>query len=76
MKTIGMIGGTTWESTKEYYRIINEAVQLAKGDDHSAKIILHSVDFYEIKNYSKNNDWKSIIELFIKIGRNLSRSCY
>lgn len=45
MKIIGLIGGVTWESTKEYYRIINQLTQKRLGGVHSAKIILHSIDF-------------------------------
>lgn len=48
MKTIGLLGGMSWESTAHYYQIINEEVQQALGGLHSAKILLHSVDFAEI----------------------------
>lgn len=48
MKTIGLIGGMSWESTAEYYRIINEAVKERLGGFHSAKIVMYSVDFKEI----------------------------
>ena len=59
MKTIGMIGGTTWESTKEYYRIINQLTQQRLGGVHSAKILLYSVDF----NFILSSDWPEKIEL-------------
>ena len=49
MKTIGLIGGMSWESTIPYYRIINEVVKEKLGGLHSAKIILYSVEFYEIE---------------------------
>ena len=49
MKTIGLIGGMSWESTAEYYRIINEAVRERLGGLHSAKIVMYSVDFEEIE---------------------------
>jgi aspartate racemase len=49
MKTIGLIGGMSWESTLEYYRIINETVKLKFGDLHSAKCLMYSVDFEEIE---------------------------
>jgi len=74
MKIIGLIGGTTWESTKEYYRIINETVHMAKGGDHSAKLLLYSVDFHEIRELSKNNDWNSIADLLISKGKKLENS--
>jgi len=47
MKTIGLIGGTTWVSTLEYYRIINEIVNNKLGGHHSARCILYSIDFEE-----------------------------
>jgi len=59
MKTIGMIGGVTWESTKEYYRIINELTQEQLGGVHSANIILYSVDF----DFILSSDWQEKIEL-------------
>ena len=49
MKTIGLIGGITWHSTLDYYRLLNEMVNEKLGGVHSAKIILSSVDFAEIK---------------------------
>ena len=50
MKVIGLIGGMSWESTAEYYRIINEAVNERLGGHHSAKILLYSVNFSEIES--------------------------
>ena len=57
MKTIGLIGGMSWESTIPYYRQINEAVKQALGGLHSAKIVLYSVDFQEIESLQRQNDW-------------------
>lgn len=57
MKTIGLIGGMSWESTVPYYRQINEAVKARLGGLHSAKIILYSVDFYEIERLQHAGDW-------------------
>ncbi len=50
MKTIGLVGGLTWHSTLDYYRVINEQVNRRLGDDEAAKIILYSVNYGEIKN--------------------------
>jgi aspartate racemase len=58
MKTIGLIGGMSWESTVPYYRIINETVRERLGGLHSAKIILYSVDFYEIELLQRSGDWE------------------
>ncbi len=59
MKTIGLIGGVSWESTKEYYKIINETVRYRMGKFHSAEILLYSLDFQVIRN----SNWKQIGEL-------------
>jgi aspartate racemase len=57
MRTIGLIGGMSWESTVEYYRIINEEVKNRLGGLHSAKCLLYSVDFAEIERYQSTGDW-------------------
>ncbi len=57
MKTIGMIGGMSWESTVTYYQIINEVVKEELGGLHSAKIMLYSVDFEEIEKYQSGGEW-------------------
>ena len=49
MKTIGLLGGMSWESTVPYYRLINQAVARRLGGFHSARIVLHSVDFHDIE---------------------------
>lgn len=58
MKTIGLLGGMSWESTIPYYRLINEGVKQSLGGLHSAKILLHSVDFHEIEACQSNGDWQ------------------
>lgn len=57
MKTIGMIGGMSWESSLEYYRIVNEAVKDQLGALHSAKCVLVSVDFAEIELLQREGRW-------------------
>ena len=52
MKTIGLIGGTTWLSTIDYYRIINQEVNCELGDLHSAKLLLYSIDFDEVRYFA------------------------
>jgi aspartate racemase len=59
MKTIGLIGGMSWESTVPYYRVINETVKERLGGLHSAKLILYSVDFHEIEELQRQGDWES-----------------
>lgn len=58
MKTIGLIGGMSWESTIPYYRIINEEVKSRLGGLHSAKIVLYSVEFDEIEKCQSNGEWE------------------
>ena len=60
MKTIGLIGGMSWESSKIYYQHLNEMVRDQLGGSHSAKSILTSVDFDEIERYSSSGDWNEI----------------
>ena len=57
MKTIGLIGGMSWESTLPYYRLLNEGVQARLGGLHSAQIVLYSVDFHPIEQLQRAGDW-------------------
>jgi Aspartate racemase len=57
MKTIGMLGGMSWESTAIYYREINEGIKAKTGSLHSAKIILNSLDFQEIERLQHSENW-------------------
>lgn len=57
MKTIGLLGGMSWESTQTYYRLLNEQVKARLGGLHSAKIMLYSVDFAEIEALQRSGDW-------------------
>ncbi|WP_222982163.1 aspartate/glutamate racemase family protein [Flagellimonas meishanensis] len=66
MKTIGMIGGMSWESSKIYYQHINEMVRDQLGGSHSAKSILTSVDFDEIERHSFDGNWKAIGKIMAK----------
>ena len=63
MKTIGLLGGMSWESTVEYYRIINEATKQARGDSHSAPCLMYSFDFYEIEHLQHQNRWDRLEQL-------------
>lgn len=58
MKTIGLLGGMSWESTVSYYQLINIKIKQQLGGLHSAKIILHSVDFAEIEALQHSGDWE------------------
>ncbi|MEK4534864.1 aspartate/glutamate racemase family protein [Peribacillus sp. FSL K6-1552] len=74
MKTIGLIGGMSWESSLEYYRIINEEVKTKLGGLHSAKCILYSVDFEEIERYQAEGDWESSGKLLGDVAQSLEKA--
>ena len=57
MKTIGLLGGMSWESTIPYYRLINEGIKQQLGGLHSASLLLHSVDFHEIEACQSRGEW-------------------
>ena len=63
MKTIGLIGGMSWESTTTYYQIINETIKNELGGLHSAKCNLYSVDFSEIEECQANGNWAKSAEI-------------
>ena len=71
MKTIGLIGGMSWESSAEYYRIINEAVKTRLGGFHSAKSVMISVDFAEIEILQQQGRWQDAAELLAGAARSL-----
>lgn len=72
MKTIGLIGGMSWESTATYYQIINETIQQELGGLHSAKILLYSVDFAEIEQCQATGNWEKSAEILSKAAKNLA----
>lgn len=71
MKTIGLLGGMSWESTLEYYKALNKGVKDALGGLHSAKILLHSVDFGTIEPLMRQGDWDTIGEILTAAARGL-----
>ncbi len=71
MKTLGLIGGTTWHSTIEYYRAINQLVGARLGGHHSARLLLYSVDFEEVKPPSDPDGWPRIAASLSDIARRL-----
>ena len=73
MKTIGLIGGMSWESTVTYYKIINETVKKKLGGLHSAKCILYSVDFQEIEECQANGNWEKSGEILGEAANNLEK---
>lgn len=71
MKTIGIIGGLTWLSTADYYRLINQQINERLGGVEAGKIILYSVNFAEIKILTENHDWKAIAEMMKELAQKL-----
>ncbi len=71
MKTIGIIGGLSWVSTVDYYRLMNETVNQRLGSVYSARIILYSVEFNEIKTLTFADDWAAIIKIITSIAKKL-----
>jgi aspartate racemase len=74
MKTIGLIGGMSWESTLEYYQIINETVKERLGGLHSAKCVLASVDFAEIEPLQRQERWAEQAQMMVAAAQNMERA--
>ena len=73
MKTIGLIGGISWESSAVYYRLINEAVKARKKGFHSAKSLMYSFDFAEIEALQKKGAWDEATKLMVDAAKSLER---
>ncbi len=71
MKTIGLLGGMSWESSIGYYRAINEGVKASLGGLHSAKIAMYSVDFDPIEKLQHDGDWESTAKILIDAAKNI-----
>jgi len=71
VKTIGLIGGMSWESTVPYYRQINETIKERLGGLHSAKIVLYSVDFHEVEKLQHAGDWQAAAVMLAATARSL-----
>lgn len=74
MKTIGLIGGMSWESTQTYYRLINQKTRDQLGGLHSARLVLYSVDFAEIETLQHQGDWNATAEILGSAGQALVRA--
>lgn len=73
MKTIGLIGGTSWKSSMEYYKLLNEIVNQELGSYHSSKCIMYSVDFEEIQKYQHEGKWDKVAEIMIDAAMRLEK---
>ncbi|MFC3120228.1 aspartate/glutamate racemase family protein [Agaribacter flavus] len=74
MKTIGLLGGMSWESTLSYYKAINEEVKRRLGGLHSAKICLYSVDFAEIEQLQHKGQWMETAEILVNAAKSMERA--
>ncbi|MBL8687388.1 MAG: aspartate/glutamate racemase family protein [Alphaproteobacteria bacterium] len=73
MKTIGLIGGMSWESSSEYYRLINQQIRLKLGGLHSAKIIMISLDFAEIEKLQREGKWQEAGNILISAAQKIEK---
>lgn len=71
MKTIGLIGGMSWESTIPFYRILNQTIAQRLGGFHSARVLLHSVDFDDYEQLQRSGDWQAAGALMAEVARGL-----
>ena len=71
MKTLGLIGGMSWESTVPYYRLINEGVKARLGGLHSAKLVLYSVDFAEVEALQRAGQWQAAGQMLAQAAHSL-----
>lgn len=70
-RTLGIIGGMSWESTESYYRLINEGVKAKLGGLHSADLLIHSVDFGPINTLQETGEWEALGEMMASSGKRL-----
>ncbi|MDX1993726.1 MAG: aspartate/glutamate racemase family protein [bacterium] len=73
MKTIGLIGGISWESTAVYYRLLNEMVRERLGGMHSAECLLYSFEFAEVERRQREGDWDTLTQQMIDVARRLEK---
>ncbi|HEY3858715.1 MAG TPA: amino acid racemase [Gammaproteobacteria bacterium] len=74
MRTLGLIGGISWESTAHYYQRLNQLVAQRLGGLHSAKLLMYSVDFDEIQHLQHKDDWAACGRIFTDIARRLEKA--
>src|SRR5215216_193550 len=74
MKTLGLIGGTSWVSTVDYYKLINQQINQRLGGLNAARLVLYSMNYEEFKPPADPKDWGTISENLVKIAKNLQHS--
>lgn len=73
MKTIGLIGGMSWESSLHYYKIVNEEIKKRLGGHHSCKCMMYSVDFAEVEQLQHEGKWDQLTELMLEAASNIKK---
>jgi aspartate racemase len=73
MRTIGLIGGMSWESSLEYYRVINTEIKRRLGGLHSAQCLMYSVDFAEVEHLQRTGNWDAAAEMMVDAAQRLER---
>ena len=73
MRTLGLLGGMSWESTAEYYRLINRGVAKSLGGRHSARLLMHSLDFDDLEVLQRAGDWWAAGAMLGDAARGLER---
>ncbi|MCB0914901.1 MAG: amino acid racemase [Actinobacteria bacterium] len=71
MRTIGLLGGMSWESSAHYYRLLNEGVRDRLGGLHSARVVMHSVDFAELESAMRADDWETVADHMVRAARSV-----
>ena len=71
MKPVGIIGGVSWESTAEYYRLFNQAIRARVGPEHSAELLIYSLDFAPVARLENEEKWEELATLLIDVSRRL-----
>ncbi|MDQ2998656.1 MAG: amino acid racemase, partial [Chloroflexota bacterium] len=74
MKTIGLLGGMSWESSAEYYRLVNEHVKARLGGLHSARCVLYSVDFADIERLQQQGQWDTAADVLAQAAYQLEQA--
>jgi aspartate racemase len=72
MRTLGILGGMSWVSTLEYYKLLNEGVQKSLGGSHSARLLVSSVEFQELSDWMAGGDWAAVQGVLLAEGRRLA----
>jgi len=74
MKVIGLIGGVSWESSAEYYRLINQEIKARLGPEHSAELVMYSLDFQPVAQLEHDENWDELATLLVDVAKRLEKA--